>query len=91
MGANSAGQLGDGTNIASSTAVQVATDVVAIETARRELIALVDSQPEVDPIEFIVRPDLLLIDRVPHHAADVDRDFRINLIELKRVIELYNT
>ena len=43
------------------------------------------------PAAVLVKPDPLSISPVAAHSADADRDFRIGLIELTRVIELYNT
>lgn len=43
------------------------------------------------PTEFLARPDPLVIAPAPWHSADTDGDFRIGLLELTRVIELYNT
>jgi hypothetical protein len=41
--------------------------------------------------QSLVRPDPLLIPAGPQrHSADVDRDGRVSLAELTRVIELYN-
>jgi hypothetical protein len=40
---------------------------------------------------ILVRPDPLLISTASTHSADTNRDFQISLVELTRVIELYNT
>jgi hypothetical protein len=42
-------------------------------------------------VEFLAQPDPLVIPPAPRHSADTDADFRIGLLELTRVIELYNT
>jgi len=38
----------------------------------------------------MARPDPLVVRNVSFHDADSNRDGRINLLELTRVIELYN-
>jgi hypothetical protein len=42
-------------------------------------------------IQFLARPDPLSVSPLLVHAADLDANFRIGLLELTRVIELYNT
>jgi len=42
-------------------------------------------------VRFLAAPDPLRLTAVSHHSADVNRDFRVSLLELTRVIELYNT
>ena len=43
------------------------------------------------PIQLVARPDpLVLVSNLDRHSADTDHDFRISLLELTRVIELYN-
>jgi hypothetical protein len=41
-------------------------------------------------VEILAQPDPLVI-RPVHHNADTNRDFRFSLLELTRVIEIYNT
>jgi hypothetical protein len=43
------------------------------------------------PVQALALPDPLLIAPVTTHSADSDRNLRIGLLELTRVIELYNT
>ena len=44
------------------------------------------------PIEILARPDPLILSRIPQfHSADVNQDHQVNLQELLRVIELYNS
>ena len=43
------------------------------------------------PLQFLARPDPLVVRPILLHGADTDRDFAISLFELTRVIELYNT
>lgn len=40
---------------------------------------------------ILVKPDPLVISALTTHSADTDRDFKISLLELTRVIELFNT
>ena len=42
-------------------------------------------------LDILAKPDPLVLKPVVHHTADTTKDFRINLSELTRVIELYNT
>lgn len=60
------------------------------ETAAREIAALVAARPVDGNIQFLAHPDPLVLARLTTHAADTNRDFRISLSELTRVIELYN-
>jgi hypothetical protein len=39
---------------------------------------------------IVARPDPLTFEQVTTHSADVDKDYRLSLVELTRVIELYN-
>jgi Immunoglobulin I-set domain/Immunoglobulin domain/Putative binding domain, N-terminal len=41
--------------------------------------------------QLLAKPDPLPIPQVRNHSADVDANFRLSLLELTRVIELYNT
>lgn len=41
--------------------------------------------------QILVSPDPLILPFLDYHSADISRDFRISLLELTRVIELYNT
>jgi len=40
--------------------------------------------------QLLARPDPLVIDPVAFHSADSNGDWKISLLELTRVIELYN-
>jgi len=66
-------------------------NVPAGQTGPKELVAVAVLRQGAAPIEMLAAPDPLVIDRVGTHAADSNRDFRISLIELTRVIELFNT
>lgn len=54
-------------------------------------VALVRLQDVAWGLDLLAKPDPLTLKAVVHHTADLDRNFRINLVELTRVIELYNT
>jgi len=41
--------------------------------------------------QFLARPDPLTVSQFKTHSADVNGDGRVNLTELTRVIEIYNT
>jgi hypothetical protein len=63
---------------AGTTAAQVLTGVALMKQAG------IDSQVLAQPEPLAVTPAL------PHHHADSNQDFQLNLFELTRVIELYN-
>jgi len=44
-----------------------------------------------ESLQFLARPDNLPVPQLTSHSADTDQNFRIALLELTRVIELYNT
>jgi hypothetical protein len=54
-----------------------------------ELVALAGVRGTVTQ-QFLAQPDPLSLNRLVTHLADTDRNFRIGLLELTRVIELYN-
>ena len=58
-------------------------------TGRHELAALVSVPSPDGLVQLLATPDPLVLGQL--HSADSDSDFRISLIELTRVIELYNT
>ena len=43
------------------------------------------------PLTMMVKPDPLTVSAALYHSADTGRDLQIGLVELTRVIELYNT
>lgn len=43
------------------------------------------------PQQMLATPDPLVVPHIAYHDADTSRDFRIGLLELTRVIELFNT
>ena len=42
-------------------------------------------------LQVLAQPDPLRLPPAGHHSADSNRDYQISLLELTRVIELYNT
>ncbi len=64
-------------------------NVPAGETATRTLTASALARPGGSPVVFAANS--LVVNPLTTHAADTNRDFRFSLIELTRVIELYNT
>jgi hypothetical protein len=61
------------------------------ETVDRSLTGLVLFRVSAGTANLLVKPDPLVVSPVTTHSADTDRNFRISLFELTRVIELYNT
>jgi hypothetical protein len=66
-------------------------NVPAGQTGPKQVVAVAVLRQGAAPIELLATPDPLVIDRVGTHSVDTNRDFRISLFELTRVIELYNT
>ena len=65
--------------------------VPAGQTGPKEIVALAILRQGLAPIQLLAQPDPLLVAPYFAHSADTDRDSRISLLELTRVIELYNT
>lgn len=62
------------------------------EALDAEVSAYVVVNLDDGPTGVLARPDPLTIPvRAPHHSADTNGDWRLSLIELLRVIEIYNT
>jgi hypothetical protein len=58
----------------------------------QELAALAIVQLGGDPLHILAKPDPLIVTQVLlQHSADTDRDWKLSLLELTRVIALYNT
>ena len=58
----------------------------------RTLAAILRGQQSATPFQVLVQPDPLTVNAVIlQHTADTDLNFRFSLLELTRVIELYNT
>jgi hypothetical protein len=64
--------------------------VPAGTTADQVSVALVASQAADAQSQTMAKPDPLVVRSISLHSADSDRDGRIGLLELTRVIELYN-
>jgi uncharacterized delta-60 repeat protein len=60
------------------------------QEGNKELVALAGVR-NGDSLQFLANPDPLVVTSLVVHSADTDRNFRIALVELTRVIELYNT
>jgi hypothetical protein len=60
------------------------------QTGAAELVALAGVRSGLTQ-QFLAQPDPLVLNPIPSHLADTDRNFRIGLLELTRVIEVYNT
>jgi hypothetical protein len=68
--------------------------VPAGESGNRSLAALVVARGlpgSTGPQQVLANPDPLPVPQMVYHDADTSRDFRIGLLELTRVIELFNT
>jgi hypothetical protein len=66
-------------------------NVPAGTTGNRELVAKLVLQTGGLTIPFTAKPDPLIVGPATYHAADTDHNWRLSLLELTRVIELYNT
>ncbi|MEI6467026.1 MAG: hypothetical protein WCQ89_20030, partial [Verrucomicrobiota bacterium] len=60
-------------------------------TGAHEIASLVTFVRSGSSAQVLATPDPLVVLPVGWHSADLDRDSRISLLELLRVIELYNT
>ena len=75
----------------SPVAFTYTVNVPAGATGGQQLAALVSLRQGGPGFQILAKPDPLVVNPVTAHSADTDRNFRIGLIELTRVIELYNT
>jgi hypothetical protein len=64
--------------------------VPAGQLGAKELVALVGVR-NGESLQFLAQPDPLVVSPAVTHSADSNRDGKISLLELTRVIELYNT
>ena len=64
--------------------------VPAGATADEVIASLVSSVQSGSSLQAMARPDPLVVRNVSFHNADSNRDGRIDLLELTRLIELYN-
>ena len=76
---------------ASPVTFTVTLNVPPAETGNRSLTALTLFRVSAGAASLLVKPDPLVVSQVTTHSADTDKNFRIDLLELTRVIELYNT
>jgi hypothetical protein len=60
-------------------------------TGDQSVAALVSLRLDGNPLQLLAQPDPLVIRRVVFHSADANKDSKIDLFELVRIIELYNT
>lgn len=65
--------------------------VPAGESGPKELIAVALVRPSGSLLQMLAQPDPLVVSAATAHSADTDKNLRISLVELTRVIELYNT
>ena len=80
------------TNVPASPATFTYTlQVPAQSNGDQSLTALGIVRTGGSPFEIMATPDPLRVPHLAHHCADTDRNFRLSLLELTRVIELYNT
>jgi hypothetical protein len=66
-------------------------NVPAGTTGEKTLSALVRPGVAAGALQVLAQPDPLRLPPAGHHSADSNRDYQISLLELTRVIELYNT
>jgi len=64
--------------------------VPAGTTGDQIIASIVTSQQNGTTFQAMAKPDPLIIRSASNHSADTNRDFKISLTELTRVIELYN-
>ena len=69
----------------------VTVNVPAGATGAQEIASLVSFVRSGASAQMLAKPDPLIALPVGWHSADMNRDSRISLLELLRVIELYNT
>ena len=62
----------------------------AAASGDQTIAALVAATQSGTDYQMLAKPDPLLIRSASPHSADTNRDFQIGLLELTRVIELYN-
>jgi len=69
----------------------VTVNVPAGATGAQEIASLVSFVRSGASAQILAKPDPLVALPVGWHSADINRDSRISLLELLRMIELYNT
>jgi hypothetical protein len=65
-------------------------NVPAGQTGEQQLVALVIVRPGGAAVQFLAKPDPLIVASLTRHSADTSGNSRIDLVELTRIIELYN-
>ncbi len=66
--------------------------VPANSTGAKEIAAIAGLQSAGTTVQLLVKPDPLIVnERASYHSADTNSDWKLGLLELARVIELYNT
>ncbi|MEN9635443.1 MAG: hypothetical protein RL077_3847, partial [Verrucomicrobiota bacterium] len=70
-----------------STTLNVPTGAMGAKTLAASAIFRIAA----GPLTMMVKPDPLTVSAALYHSADTGRDLRIGLLELTRLIELYNT
>jgi hypothetical protein len=67
-------------------------NVPANASGNQELAALAIMRLGGNPLQILAKPDPLIVAKAPdRHTADTNGDGKLSLLELTRVIELYNT
>lgn len=66
--------------------------VPSTSVGAQEIAAIAGLQAAGTTVQILVKSDPLVIgERQSYHSADTNRDWKLSLLELARVIELYNT
>jgi len=78
---------------ASPVVFRTTLGVPAGQTGDKQLaaIAIARLSGTATPFQVLAKPDPLVVPQALHHSADSNRDYKLSLLELTRVIELYNT
>ncbi len=74
-----------------SVTFTVTLSVPPAQTGDKTIASLANFRVTAGAADILVTPDPLTLSQVTPHSADTDRNLRIGLFELTRVIELYNT
>jgi hypothetical protein len=76
---------------ASPVSFSYTLNVPAGTTGEKTLSALVRPAIAAGALQVLASPEPLRLPAATYHSADTNRDLRLSLVELTRVIELYNT
>ena len=83
--------IGRGLTIpASPVTFSYTLNVPAGQTGEQQIVALVGVRNGTS-LQFLAQPDPLMVPQLLWHSADESHEGRISLLDLTRVIELYNT